>query len=133
MYPKENYLSLKIVYINKALDNINEIEDHSLDFAYSIGVLHHIPDINDAIDSFCIKLKDKAPVLLYLYYKLENRGFIYQFLSKAISLLRVIISRLPNFMKVFFAEFFLPFFYTYRLVEYLKFYQSSTLIRKICH
>ena len=25
------------VHINKALDNINEIKDHSLDFAYSMG------------------------------------------------------------------------------------------------
>ena len=64
------------IHINKEANDIFEIEDHSLDFAYSLGVLHHITDINKAMHSFCIKLKDGAPVLLYLYYNLESRGFI---------------------------------------------------------
>ena len=44
------------IHLNQSAENLDEISDHSLDFAYSLGVLHHIPDTDKAINSFCIKL-----------------------------------------------------------------------------
>jgi ubiquinone/menaquinone biosynthesis C-methylase UbiE len=42
------------------------LPDRSLDFAYSLGVLHHIPDTLGAIRHIPSKLKPGAPFLIYL-------------------------------------------------------------------
>ena len=72
------------------------IEDGSLDFAYSLGVLHHVPDTAAAIASVAGKLKPGAPFLVYLYYAFDNRGPAYRALWRASDLLRRVISRLPH-------------------------------------
>ena len=41
-------------------------------FAYSIGVLHHVPDTGKTIKTISNKLK-KGALLSYLYYNFENR------------------------------------------------------------
>jgi SAM-dependent methyltransferase len=45
----------------------------SLDFCYSVGVLHHVPDTQAAIAACAALLKPGAPLLLYLLYSLDNR------------------------------------------------------------
>ena len=67
-------------FINSGISEIKSLPNHSLDFAYSLGVLHHIPDTNKAMHSIGLKLKDGAPFLLYLYYDLENRKLYYKFM-----------------------------------------------------
>lgn len=47
--------------------------DGSLDFVYSLGVLHHIPDTRAAMAACVAKLKPGAPFLVYLYYAFDNR------------------------------------------------------------
>ena len=80
----------------KEANDIFEIEDHSLDFAYSLGVLHHIIDFNKAMHSFCIKLKDGAPgIVIFVSTILESRKNIYRLISKLINIIRIIISRMP--------------------------------------
>jgi len=54
------------------------VDDNSLDFAYSLGVLHHVPDTTGAINSIARKLKPGAPFLVYLYYAFENRSAWYR-------------------------------------------------------
>jgi ubiquinone/menaquinone biosynthesis C-methylase UbiE len=49
------------------------ISDQSMDFGYSLGVLHHIPDTRAALAACVSKLKPGAPFLLYLYYAFDNR------------------------------------------------------------
>ena len=49
------------------------IENSSLDFGYSLGVLHHIPDTQAGIESCVRKLKPGAPFLVYLYYAFDNK------------------------------------------------------------
>jgi ubiquinone/menaquinone biosynthesis C-methylase UbiE len=44
----------------------------SLDFAYSLGVLHHVPDTATAAALRPI-LKSGAPFLVYLYYAFDNQ------------------------------------------------------------
>jgi ubiquinone/menaquinone biosynthesis C-methylase UbiE len=70
--------------------------DNSLDFAFSLGVLHHVPDTFSAIRSIAGKLKPGAPLLIYLYYAFDNRPFWYRILWKASNLGRLAISRLPK-------------------------------------
>jgi SAM-dependent methyltransferase len=45
----------------------------SMDFGYSLGVLHHIPNTLEGLKSCVEKLKPGAPFLVYLYYALDNR------------------------------------------------------------
>ncbi len=55
----------------------------SLDFAFSLGVLHHVPDTEAAIAAIADKLKPNAPFLVYLYYALDNRPIWYRLLWRS--------------------------------------------------
>ena len=79
------------------LASVDEIPlaDNSLDFAFSLGVLHHVPDTMAAICSVAAKLKIGAPFLIYLYYALENRPWWYRAIWRLSNGFRVLISHLP--------------------------------------
>ena len=68
----------------------------SLDFAYSLGVLHHVPDTQAAIEAIADKLKPGAPFLIYLYYALDNRPVWYRALWRMSNIARLVISGLPH-------------------------------------
>ena len=72
------------------------VPDASLDFAYSLGVLHHVPDTQAAIDAIAAKLKPGAPFLVYLYYALDNRPAWYRALWRMSNVGRLVMSRLPH-------------------------------------
>jgi len=72
------------------------LPSQSLDFAYSLGVLHHVPDTQAAITAIAGKLKPGAPFLVYLYYALDNRPLWYRALWRITNLARLIISRLRH-------------------------------------
>lgn len=72
------------------------LSDASLDFAFSLGVLHHVPDTQAAISKISTKLKPGAPFLIYLYYALDNRPAWYRALWKFSNIFRVVISHLPE-------------------------------------
>ncbi len=69
--------------------------DESMDFGYSLGVLHHVPDTRAGIASCVAKLKRGAPLLLYLYYALDNRPWWFRFLWKVSDLGRRMLSSSP--------------------------------------
>jgi ubiquinone/menaquinone biosynthesis C-methylase UbiE len=71
------------------------LEDDSLDFAFSLGVLHHVPDTAAAIRAIATKLKVGAPFLIYLYYALDNRPWWYRAVWRFSNIFRLIISPLP--------------------------------------
>jgi len=79
--------------------------DGSLDFAYSLGVLHHVPDTEAAIAHIATKLKPGAPFLIYLYYAMENRPAWYRLIWKATDLVRGIVWRLPHPLRLAAAYF----------------------------
>lgn len=76
------------------VDNI-PLPDGSCDFGYSLGVLHHIPDTEDALRKCVSKLKPGAPFLLYLYYAFDNRPVWFRAVWKITDIFRRFISRLP--------------------------------------
>jgi SAM-dependent methyltransferase len=76
------------------------VDDSSLDFGYSLGVLHHVPDTAAAIRSCVQKLKIGAPFLIYLYYALENRPAWFRLIWKSTNLLRRFISRRPHSVRL---------------------------------
>lgn len=70
---KKNLMGQANCLFHKAsVDNI-PLQDSTMDFGYSLGVLHHIPDTQAALDSCVKKLKTGAPFLVYLYYAFDNR------------------------------------------------------------
>lgn len=75
------------------------LADGSMDFGYSLGVLHHVPDTADGIRACAAKLKPGAPLLLYLYYAFDNRPPWFRLLWRASDVLRRIISTLPLGLK----------------------------------
>lgn len=72
------------------------LEDGSMDFGYSLGVLHHVPDTAGAIATCVRKLKPGAPLLLYLYYRFDNRPAWFRALWSLSDFGRRRISRLPH-------------------------------------
>jgi SAM-dependent methyltransferase len=74
--------------------------DNYLDFAYSLGVLHHVPDTEDAIRAVAKKLKPGSPFLLYLYYAFDNRPLWFQMLWRISDVVRRFICRLPFILRL---------------------------------
>ena len=72
------------------------VPDQSMDFGYSLGVLHHIPDTLAALEACVAKLKPGAPFLLYLYYAFDNRPSWFRRLWQISELFRGLVSRLPH-------------------------------------
>jgi SAM-dependent methyltransferase len=75
------------------------LKDNSCDFGYSLGVLHHVPDTQKGIQSCVQKLKPGAPFLLYLYYSLDNKPWWYRLLWKLTNVGRLLISKMPFFIR----------------------------------
>jgi SAM-dependent methyltransferase len=67
----------------------------SFDFIYSIGVLHHLPDPEDAFRNLLRFLKPGGEVQIYLYWKPERRPIKALMLS-AVSGVRQFTTRLPH-------------------------------------
>jgi SAM-dependent methyltransferase len=80
--------------VRASFDNM-PITDESMDFGYSLGVLHHIPDTAAGIRACVRKLKPGAPFLVYIYYAFDNRPAWFRLLWRLTDLPRRVISRLP--------------------------------------
>ena len=78
-----------------AVDRI-PLADNSMDFGYSLGVLHHVPDTAGGLKACTEKLKPGAPFLLYLYYAFDGRPGWFRAVWKASDILRRAICRLPH-------------------------------------
>jgi SAM-dependent methyltransferase len=84
------------VTVIEAECNDMPIENRSLDFAFCLGVLHHIPDTGAALVAIVEKLKLGAPILLYLYYAFDNRPFWYRAIWRVSELGRSVICTMPR-------------------------------------
>jgi SAM-dependent methyltransferase len=72
------------------------LADGSMDFGYSLGVLHHVPDTEAGILACVSKLKPGAPFLTYIYYAFDNRPWWFYPLWRMSYLLRGVVSRMPS-------------------------------------
>jgi SAM-dependent methyltransferase len=80
------------------------LNDGSMDFGYSLGVLHHIPDTQSALTACVKKLKPGAPFLVYLYYAFDNRPRWFREIWKLSEVLRCSVSRLPYGLRYFVSQ-----------------------------
>ena len=74
--------------------------DNSLDFAYSLGVLHHVPNTEDAIRAVAKKLKQGSPFLVYLYYAFDNRPIWFRMVWGISDVMRRFICRMPYILRL---------------------------------
>jgi SAM-dependent methyltransferase len=103
------------------VDNI-PIPDASMDFGYSLGVLHHVPDTAQGLQCCVSKLKPGAPFLLYLYYAFDNRPTWFRAVWKLSDIIRRGVSRLPHSARYIVTQFiaivaYLPLARTARFLE----------------
>lgn len=75
------------------------LADGSMDFGYSLGVLHHVPDTAAGLAACVRKLKTGAPFLVYLYYAFDNRPAWFRAIWKMSDWARRFISGLPFVLK----------------------------------
>jgi ubiquinone/menaquinone biosynthesis C-methylase UbiE len=91
----------------------------TLDFAYSLGVLHHVPNTEAAIAAIARILKPGAPFLVYLYYALENRPAWYRGVWRVSNAVRVVMSQLPHPIRLVLSQIIAAFVY-WPLVQIAK-------------
>jgi ubiquinone/menaquinone biosynthesis C-methylase UbiE len=96
--------------IKSDVDNMPLLES-SMDFGYSLGVLHHIPDTQDALIKCVSKLKKGAPFLVYLYYKLDNKPFWYKLIWEFSDFIRIKISHTSYKNRYFLSQLIALFIY----------------------
>jgi 2-polyprenyl-3-methyl-5-hydroxy-6-metoxy-1,4-benzoquinol methylase len=87
------------VRIEKATVKHNSIINNSADLIISLGVLHHLPNTQEALVDCFRKIKPGGYLLCYLYYNLENKSTIYRTIFYFSNFLRRIILRLPKKLK----------------------------------
>ncbi len=70
--------------------------ENSMDFGYSLGVLHHVPDTEASLAACARVLKKGAPFLVYLYYAMDNRPWWFRSLWRASNGIRHLVAALPE-------------------------------------
>lgn len=87
--------ALNVAFYRASVDD-SGVEPCSQDFGYSLGVLHHVPDTAAAIRSCVNLLKPGAPLLLYLYYRFDNRPLWFRLLWQMSDVGRRVVCHLPS-------------------------------------
>jgi SAM-dependent methyltransferase len=82
-------------FVHGSVDHL-PFEHGSMDFGYSLGVLHHVPDTAAGLAAAVRCLKPGAPFLLYLYYAFDNRPVWFRRLWKASDRVRRVVARMPS-------------------------------------
>jgi hypothetical protein len=121
---KQNLVQATNVSFHLASVGQMPLNDNSLDFAFSLGVLHHVPDTMAAIRSIAAKLKIGAPFLIYLYYALDNRPWWYRAVWRFSNLFRLITSRTPPTARLIISQ-------TIALVVYWPLARLAALVERV--
>jgi ubiquinone/menaquinone biosynthesis C-methylase UbiE len=100
------------------------LPDASMDFGYSLGVLHHVPDTRAALAECARCLKPGAPFLVYLYYRFDNRPVWFRAVWRSTDVFRRVVCRLPFKLRyavsqVVAATVYLPLTRFARVLEWL--------------
>ena len=99
-----------VKFIKLAIEDIN-LKPDSQDFGYCLGVIHHTENTQENLNKCTSLLKKNAPFLIYLYYKFDNRNFIYFLIWKFSDVLRNLVSQFPDVIKILFSDLLAIFIY----------------------
>lgn len=86
-------------FIHASVDALG-LPPASMDFGYSLGVLHHVPDTEAGLRACGRLLRPGAPLLVYLYYAFDNRPAWYRRLWRVSDTVRRGLSRAPHRVKI---------------------------------
>jgi SAM-dependent methyltransferase len=92
---RRNLADCSNVQFHRASADTIPLANGSQDFGYALGVLHHIPDPQRALDQAVRKLRPGGQMLVYIYYALDNRSPLYRAIWRATDVARQAVSRLP--------------------------------------
>lgn len=112
------------VRITKASVETIPFNDETFDFAMSVGVLHHIPNTQQAMIDCVKKVKKGGYFYCYLYYNFDNKGPVFKALFALSNVIRLVVSRLPAAIKRVSCDalavlLYMPFVLTSRLLSVL--------------
>ncbi|PLX23296.1 MAG: class I SAM-dependent methyltransferase [Salinivirgaceae bacterium] len=91
-------------------DNL-PFNDETFDFGMSIGVLHHIPNTEQALKDCVKKIKRRGYFYIYLYYNFEDKGIGFKLLFNLANMVRFLVSKLPKVFKKFTCDLIAIFVY----------------------
>lgn len=86
-------------------------DDGELDFAYSLGVLHHVYDTEGALRRIARTLRPGGFFLVYLYYAFDNRPPWFKMIWRITDMARRLISHLPRTPRFLVCEAIAAFIY----------------------
>jgi SAM-dependent methyltransferase len=100
---RENVRGANVCFVQATPEDL-PFADEYFDLIFSLGVLHHVPDTAAAIASLARKLRAGGTLLLYLYYRFDNRPAWFRILWWITDAGRKGICRLPFFLRRALAE-----------------------------
>lgn len=122
----------KLVENTKSIPNLKlvnktgaEFKAHSLDYIFSLGVIHHIPDPNPVITNAFNSLKPGGILIVWVYGKENNRLYVTaQYLIRKLTKLLpdIIVDKISYFLSFavdFYANIANQFRFNLPLTEYL--------------
>ena len=108
---KKNLKKKKNIIFHKSFIENASLKKNSMDFGYCLGVLHHVPDTQKAINKCVNLLKSNSPLLVYIYYSFDNRPYWVKIIWYLSNILRFFISKLPRLIKNALADLIALFIY----------------------
>lgn len=131
IFAADNLLGkIENVRLAKASTDTIPFADETFDFAMSIGVLHHIPDTQQAMIDCVKKVKRQGYFYCYLYHNLEKMNWWLKLLFNISELVRKIVYPLPSPIKHFVCDMlaliiYTPFILWVRMLIFLGFYELA--------
>jgi len=92
-----------VSFLNEDVFNMT-LGEETMDFGYSLGVLHHITDTEKGLRECVLKLKKGSPFLIYLYYSFENRSMAFKLIWRLTDLVRRFVSISPMPVRYFISQ-----------------------------
>ena len=134
IFAADNLLrNVENVRLSKASVDTLPFPDETFDFAMSIGVLHHVPNTQQALIDCVRKVKKGGYFYVYLYYNLDGRGRIFRTIFRFTDVIRNIICKFPSGLKKFVCDILAVIIYMplILLAKFLSFVGLKKLSKKI--
>lgn len=105
----KNIKNFNSLYVAQADIYNLPFKNESFDFAYSFGVLHHLPMPEKGFKTMCSKIKKSGFAIVYLYEDFSQRSILERGLLKIVNSFRFFTKRLPPYLIYFFSLILSPF------------------------
>lgn len=105
---RKNLVAYNRLYLAQADVYRIPFKNEVFDFAYSFGVLHHLPFPEEAFQAIIEKVKVGGFIAIYVYEDFSQRCRIEQVMLKLANLLRIFTTRLPPYLLYIFCIILAP-------------------------